>query len=130
MQLLHDLNFVLILLFWRTFASGICHKLADLIQGLSTPTEIKLKLIPIFKHMHHDTQSTVFVRQLCLDLLPSYPAKSFLTVSLRTLSQLAAASVVNIPDQVGKLANQFLCYFEVQNPNQRISKTVVANNLC
>ncbi|XP_071785880.1 integrator complex subunit 7-like [Asterias amurensis] len=108
----------------RTFASGICHKLADLIQGLSTPTEIKLKLIPIFKHMHHDTQSTVFVRQLCLDLLPSYPAKSFLTVSLRTLSQLAAASLVNIPDQVGLL----LSYLS-HDPRWSVQMTCI-NDLC
>ncbi|XP_038074195.1 integrator complex subunit 7-like isoform X2 [Patiria miniata] len=108
----------------RTFASGICHKLAELIQGLSIPAEIKLKLIPIFKHMHHDTPSAAFARQLCLDLLPSYPAKSFLTITLRTLSQLAAASLVHIPDQVGLLLG-YLCH----DPRIAVQMTCV-QDLC
>ncbi|XP_022103792.1 integrator complex subunit 7-like isoform X2 [Acanthaster planci] len=108
----------------RTFASGICHKLAELIRGLSTPTEIKLKLIPIFKHMHYDTPSAAFARQLCLDLLPSYPAKSFLTVTLHTLSQLAAASLVHIPDQVSLLLG-YLCH----DPRTAVQMTCV-QDLC
>ena len=61
---------------------------------------MKLKLIPIFRHMHQDGQSAALARQVCQDMLPSYPAKEFLTTTLHTLSQLAAASLVDIPDQV------------------------------
>ena len=34
-----------------------------LVSGLSTPVEMKLKLIPIFRHMHYDLQLTAKVRQ-------------------------------------------------------------------
>jgi len=33
----------------------------DLVSGLSTPVEMKLKLIPIFRHMHYDLQLTAKV---------------------------------------------------------------------
>ena len=32
-----------------------------LVSGLSTPIEMKLKLIPIFRHMHYDLQLTAKV---------------------------------------------------------------------
>lgn len=32
-----------------------------LVSGLSTPVEMKLKLIPIFRHMHYDLQLTAKV---------------------------------------------------------------------
>lgn len=32
-----------------------------LVPGLSTPVEMKLKLIPIFRHMHYDLQLTAKV---------------------------------------------------------------------
>lgn len=34
-----------------------------LVSGLSTPVEMKLKLIPIFRHMYYDLQLTAKVRQ-------------------------------------------------------------------
>ncbi|XP_070576855.1 integrator complex subunit 7-like [Ptychodera flava] len=84
----------------KDFAVGICNKIADMMQGLATPVEVKLKLIHIFEHMHHDAESAVKVRQLCISMLPSYPAKSFVITTLHSLSKLAAASLMDIPAQV------------------------------
>lgn len=35
----------------------MCDKISEMIKGLETPLEMKLKLIPIFQHMHHDAQT-------------------------------------------------------------------------
>eukprot|EP00058_Branchiostoma_floridae_P024661 XP_002610151.1 hypothetical protein BRAFLDRAFT_77104 [Branchiostoma floridae] len=83
----------------RTFAVGICNKIAEMIQGLATPVEMKLKLIPIFQHMHHDAQTAAKVRQLCVEMLPSYPARGFVMVTLHTLSLLSAKTLIDIPQQ-------------------------------
>lgn len=42
---------------FRTFATNICTKIGEMIQGLATPVEIKLQLLSIFQHMHHDAQT-------------------------------------------------------------------------
>lgn len=123
------------LLTFRSFADSICEKLSQIMEGLATPYDTKLKVIPIFQHMHHDTQKTTQVglhstrqrlvgynpefyrivlqtpissigalcfqvRELCLKLLPSYPSRGFVLVTLRMLSQLAAKSLIDIPVQV------------------------------
>lgn len=71
-----------------------------MIQGQSTPANMKLQLIPILQYMHHDTSTAAMVRKLCTDLLPTYPAQDFVLVTLNTLTQLAAATLVDIPAQV------------------------------
>ena len=48
------LKTLLIFLSCRNFAASICNKLAEMIKGLATPVELKLKLMTIFEHMHHD----------------------------------------------------------------------------
>ncbi|KAF8777907.1 Integrator complex subunit 7 like protein [Argiope bruennichi] len=51
----------------KSFAINICSKIGEMIQGLATPVEIKLQLLSIFQHMHHDAQTIAQV-----DLLISY----------------------------------------------------------
>lgn len=74
-----------------------------MIQGQSTPANMKLQLIPILQYMHHDTHTSSMVRKVCIDLLPSYPTQEFVLVILNTLTQLAAATLVDIPNQVSEL---------------------------
>lgn len=64
---------------------------------------MKLQLIPILQYMHHDTSTAAMVRQVCTDLLPTYPAQDFVLVTLKTLTQLASATLVDIPSQVSLL---------------------------
>lgn len=78
----------------------MCNKVSDMIQGQSTPANMKLQLIPILQYMHHDTNTASMVRTLCIDLLPSYPAQDFVLVTLNTLTELAAATLVDVPSQV------------------------------
>ncbi|KAI4458261.1 c1orf73 protein [Holotrichia oblita] len=84
----------------KTFAISMCNKVSDMIQGQATPANMKLQLIPILQYMHHDTNTSAMVRKLCTDLLPSYPAEDFVLVILKTLTQLAATTLVDIPSQV------------------------------
>ncbi|KAJ8960602.1 hypothetical protein NQ318_013893 [Aromia moschata] len=89
----------------KTFAISMCNKVSDMIQGQSTPANMKLQLIPILQYMHHDTNTAAMVRSLCIDLLPGYPAQDFVLVTLNTLTKLAAATLVDIPSQVNLLLN-------------------------
>lgn len=84
----------------RTFAVNMCSKIAQMIQGLATPSNIKLKLIPILQFMHHDAHTAAMVRRLCTDLLPSYPAEDFVVITLHTLTLLARETLVEIPQQL------------------------------
>ncbi|XKL62908.1 hypothetical protein PGB90_002741 [Kerria lacca] len=84
----------------KSFAVSVCNKISDMIQGLTTPVHMKLQLIPILQHMHHDTATSAMVGSLCTDLLTKYPAQDFVLVTLKTLTQLAAATLVDIPEQV------------------------------
>lgn len=82
------------------FATNICDKISDIIGGLATPVEMKLKLIPIFQHMHRDPRTSTRVRQMCNEMLPLYPAENFVLVTLHTLTQLSAVSLLDISEQI------------------------------
>ncbi|XP_015928651.1 integrator complex subunit 7 [Parasteatoda tepidariorum] len=87
----------------KAFASNICSKIGEMIQGLATPVEVKLQLLSIFQHMHHDAQTIAQVWKLCTSLLPDYPSQQFVVCTLHTLTELAAASITHIPQQVNLL---------------------------
>lgn len=78
-----------------------------LAAGLATPVDLKLKLIPILQHMHHDASLASSSRQLLQQLVTSYPSTKMVIVTLHTFTLLAASSLVDIPKQV-ILANSFL----------------------
>ncbi|KAG8313327.1 Integrator complex subunit 7 [Homalodisca vitripennis] len=98
----------------------MCNKISHMIQGLATPAHMKLQLIPILQHMHHDTSTAAMVRQLCTDLLPKYPAQDFVLVTLRTLTQLASATLVEIPNQV-----ELLLDYLVNDPRREVQCCVL-----
>lgn len=68
--------------------------------GLATPVDLKLKLIPILQHMHHDASLASSSRQLLQQLVTSYPSTKMVIVTLHTFTLLAASSLVDIPKQV------------------------------
>jgi integrator complex subunit 7 len=78
----------------------MCSKVATMIESLQTPISMKLKLIPVLRHMHHDANTASLVKTLGLNLLPKYPSESFVIVILESLSQLSCATLVDIPDQI------------------------------
>uniref|UniRef100_A0A8D1L147 Integrator complex subunit 7 n=1 Tax=Sus scrofa TaxID=9823 RepID=A0A8D1L147_PIG len=83
----------------KDFAVGICNKISEMIQGLATPVDLKLKLIPILQHMHHDAILASSARQLLQQLVTSYPSTKMVIVSLHTFTLLAASSLVDTPKQ-------------------------------
>lgn len=68
--------------------------------GLDTPVELKLKLIPMLQHMHHDASLASSSRELLQHLVNSYPSTPMVIVTLHTFTQLAASSLIDIPKQV------------------------------
>lgn len=83
----------------------MCSKVGAMIESLQTPVNMKLQLIPVLKHMHHDANTAAMVKTLCVNLLPKYPSESFVIVILDTLSELSCATLIDIPEQVHLLLN-------------------------
>ncbi|XP_022784307.1 integrator complex subunit 7-like [Stylophora pistillata] len=106
----------------REFASGLYNKIAQLIGGLNTPVEMKLKLISIFRHMHYDLQLTAKVHELCSSLLSSHPMCRFVVVTLHTLSCLAVSSVIDIPKQT-----ELLLKYLMQDPRKVVKNHTLSD---
>lgn len=85
--------------------------------GLDTPVDLKLKLIPMLQHMHHDASLASSSRDLLQHLVNSYPSTPMVIVSLHTFTQLAAFSLIDIPKQVcpqrKRRYSDTLCLIEV-----------------
>lgn len=86
-----------------------------MIEYLHTPNSMKMQLIPVLKHMHHDATTAALVKSLCIKLLPQYPSEHFVVVILDSLTQLSCSTLVDIPDQVDVL----LSYLEDPRRNLR-----------
>ncbi len=41
----------------KSFSVNMCSKISEMIRGFATPLDMKIKLVPIFQHMHHDAQT-------------------------------------------------------------------------
>lgn len=92
----------------------MCSKVGSMIESLQTPINMKLLLIPVLRHMHHDANTAAMVKTLCLNLLPKYPSENFVIVILDTLSELSCATLIDIPEQV----NLLLAYME--DPRKKV----------
>lgn len=103
----------------KTFAISMCSKVASMIESLQTPVNMKLQLIPVLRHMHHDANTAALVKTLCINLLPKYPSENFICVTLDSLSQLSCATLVDIPDQ----ADLLISY--LQDPRKRVRLCVL-----
>ena len=106
----------------KSFAVNMCEKISDMIKGYATPPEMKLRLIPMFQHMHHDAHTAQIVRQTCIDMLPGYPSEEFVLVTLRTLTRLSAHTLVDVPDQVDLLMNHLN-----QDPRKAVMRQILAD---
>ena len=104
----------------KTFSVNMCQKISSMIRGYDTPLDIKLQLIPIFRHMYHDMQTAKVVRKTCTDMLPNYPATEFVLITLNTLTRLSARTRVDLPEQV-----QLLLTYLNSDPRKKIQKAVL-----
>ncbi|KAA8583089.1 hypothetical protein FQN60_015635 [Etheostoma spectabile] len=107
----------------KDFAAGICNKVSEMIQGLDTPVELKLKLIPMLQHMHHDASLASSSRELLQHLVNSYPSTPMVIVTLHTFTQLAASSLIDIPKQL-----QLLLQYLKDDPRKAV-KRLATNDL-
>ncbi|XP_066562651.1 integrator complex subunit 7 [Amia ocellicauda] len=101
----------------KDFAAGICNKIGEMIQGLDTPVDMKLKLIPMLQHMHHDAGLASSSRQLLQQLVTSYPSTQMVIVTLHTFTQLAASSLIDIPKQI-----QLLLHYLKEDPRKAVKR--------
>ncbi|XP_044278168.1 integrator complex subunit 7 isoform X3 [Varanus komodoensis] len=104
----------------KDFAGGICNKISEMIQGLATPVDLKLKLIPILQHMHHDASLASSARQLLQQLVTSYPSTKMVIVTLHTFTLLAASSLVDIPKQI-----QLLLQYLKNDPREAVKRLAI-----
>ncbi|CAD7091372.1 unnamed protein product [Hermetia illucens] len=103
----------------KTFAISMCSKIGSMIESLKTPISMKLQLIPVLRHMYHDANTAALVKTLCLNLLPKYPAESFVIAILDSLTKLSCKTLIDIPDQV----NLLLTY--LQDPRKKVRYQVL-----
>lgn len=104
----------------KDFAAGICNKISEMIQGLDTPVDLKLKLIPMLQHMHHDASLASSSRELLQQLVTSYPSTPMVIVTLHTFTQLAASSLIDIPKQL-----QLLLQYLKDDPRRAVKKLAI-----
>uniref|UniRef100_A0A8C3G3R5 Integrator complex subunit 7 n=1 Tax=Cyclopterus lumpus TaxID=8103 RepID=A0A8C3G3R5_CYCLU len=104
----------------KDFAVGICNKVSEMIQGLDTPVELKLKLIPMLQHMHHDAGLASSSRELLQHLVNSYPSTPMVIVTLHTFTQLAASSLIDIPKQL-----QLLLQYLKDDPRKAVKRLAI-----
>ena len=43
---------------------NMCERLTHMIGGLATPVDVKLQLIQVFQHMHHDAETAATVSKI------------------------------------------------------------------
>uniref|UniRef100_A0A3B1KBX4 Integrator complex subunit 7 n=1 Tax=Astyanax mexicanus TaxID=7994 RepID=A0A3B1KBX4_ASTMX len=101
----------------KDFAAGICNKISEMIQGLDTPVDLKLKLIPMLQYMHHDAALASSSRELLQELVSSYPSTPMVIVSLHTFTQLAISSLIEIPKQI-----QLLLQYLKDDPRKAVKR--------
>lgn len=104
----------------KDFAAGICNKVSEMIQGLDTPVELKLKLIPMLQHMHHNASLASSSRELLQHLVNSYPSTPMVIVTLHTFTQLAASSLIDIPKQL-----ELLLQYLTDDPRKAVKRLAI-----
>ncbi|CAI9720623.1 integrator complex subunit 7-like [Octopus vulgaris] len=107
----------------KLFSASICDRIAQMIEKVETPMELKLQLIPILQHMHHDAETAAKARTVCLLLLKSYPAKRFVMLTLHTMSKLAIHALLDITQQISLLLNY------LENDPRKTVKIMVLKDL-
>mmetsp|Transcript_1879 Transcript_1879/g.2861 ORF Transcript_1879/g.2861 Transcript_1879/m.2861 type:complete len:588 (+) Transcript_1879:42-1805(+) len=89
-----------------SFAHAIIDTLESFLRDDEVPAFIKLRLIPIFRHMHGDLQSANKAHEVLVRVLQMYPAREFVITVLRALTALTTASCILLPMQIEVLVKQ------------------------
>ena len=89
----------------QTFCAGVCSRLIEMIQEISTPIDIKLKLLGVFEHMGHDPETALQVKDFCVQMLHSYSSKEFTSTLLNTITKLSLKCMLIVADNLAVLTN-------------------------
>eukprot|EP00742_Colponemidia_sp_Colp-10_P013217 GILJ01014920.1.p1 GENE.GILJ01014920.1~~GILJ01014920.1.p1 ORF type:complete len:938 (+),score=116.00 GILJ01014920.1:285-2816(+) len=89
----------------KAFAESILDKLYGTIKDLGTPLAVKLQLIRVLRHMHHEPTLTIKARDIAESTLKSYPAARFVAVILDSLTELTLQANHNMPNQIQLLVH-------------------------
>ncbi|TGZ73775.1 hypothetical protein CRM22_001305 [Opisthorchis felineus] len=85
------------------FAVSLCPILCKLLGSLSTELEVKMKLLRLGKHMHHDVQIVERMRSCLVEMLTVYGTIEFVTSILDTLTILESAAPLHTSEQLDLL---------------------------
>ncbi|CAG2105633.1 unnamed protein product [Medioppia subpectinata] len=107
------------------FAANIYPKIFSMINGLTTPLEIKTKLLLVLHNIHFDCEVADKVRQNCLQMLNTYPSEQFVCNDLHVLTHIASVSLTQIPDQIHVLLEYF-----TNDPRNNVKLSVLSDLKC
>ncbi|KAH9421843.1 Integrator complex subunit 7 [Dermatophagoides pteronyssinus] len=91
----------------KEFAQNIYPKVIYMIEGLTTPIDIKICLLEVINNLHHNFAIVEDARNKLISFLEKYPEKKFLCQNLHTLTSIASSSITHIPDQVELLLEYY-----------------------
>lgn len=78
---------------------NMCDRLIHMIGGLATPVDVKLQLIQVFQHMHHDAETAATVSKhflvTKLIFLPPPLSLSFSNISLIIVAPNSPATMIS-----------------------------------
>ncbi|CAL8071080.1 unnamed protein product [Calicophoron daubneyi] len=89
------------------FAVSLCPILCNLLDELSTDSDVKIKLLRLGKHMYHDVQIAEQMRHCLTNLLSVYSTSEFVVNILTTLTLLASRAPIHSSGQLDLLIGQF-----------------------
>jgi hypothetical protein len=92
------------------------------LPAITTSMETKLKLVRIFGRLRHDAEMISEARQVCQNLLKSYPSCAFVIALLDTLTSLSARSFFEIPEQ-----EQILLEYVLKDPRKAVKLAALRN---
>ena len=106
----------------QEFAANIHPKVFTMINGLTTPLEIKTKLLLVLNNVHYNCEVADKVRHHCVEFLSTYASEKFICSNLRTLTHIASVSLTQIPDQIDILLQYF-----IDDPRNNVKLSVLSD---
>ena len=106
----------------QTFCAGVCSRLIEIIQEISTPNGIKLKLLKVFEHMGHDPETALQVKNFCVQMLHNYSSKDFTLTLLNTITKLSMKCMLLVMDNLA-----VLCSISLQDTRKSVQLVCCKN---
>jgi integrator complex subunit 7 len=83
-----------------SFASTLTTQVASLVYALETPLELKLELVALIRHFHHDAAGVASGVQLCRMLLRAFPARAMVLALLTSATNLVTVSQIGVANHI------------------------------